>query len=37
MRIAFPLATMESAFTVFRAIAVPMPQPEKNKAIKRKV
>ena len=34
MRIAIPLATKDSAFTVFRAIAVPMPQPEPDLAIK---
>ena len=37
MRIAIPLATKESAFTVFRAIAVPMPQPENDMAIKWKL
>ena len=31
MRIAFPLATKESAFTVFRALAVPKPEPKPNK------
>ena len=36
-RIAIPLATMESPFTVFRAIVVPIPQPEPNKAIKWKL
>ena len=34
MRIAIPLATKDSAFTVFCAIAVPMPQPEPDLAIK---
>ena len=37
MRIAIPLATKDSAFTVFRAIAVPMPQPEPDLAIKWKL
>ena len=37
MRIAIPLATKDSAFTVFRAIAVPMPQPEQDSAIKWKL
>ena len=37
MRIAILLATKESAFTVFRAIAVPMPQPENDMAIKWKL
>ena len=37
MRIAIPLATKDSAFTVFRAIAVPMPQPERDLAIKWKL
>ena len=37
MRIAFPQATKDSAFTVFRAIAVPMPQPEPDLAINRKI
>ena len=37
MRIAIPLAIKESAFTVFRAIAVPMPQPENDMAIKWKL
>ena len=37
MRIAFHLATKESAFTVFRALAVPMPQPENDMAIKWKL
>ena len=37
MRIANPLATKDSAFTVFRAIAVPMPQPEPDSAIKWKL
>ena len=36
-RIAIPLATKDSAFTVFRAIAVPMPQPEPDLAIKWKL
>ena len=34
LRIGIPLATKGSAFTVFRAIAVPMPQPEPDLAIK---
>ena len=34
MRFAIPLATKDSAFTVFRAIAVPMPQPEPDLSIK---
>ena len=33
MRIAFPLATKESVFTVFRAMAVPIPQPKNDMAI----
>ena len=33
MRFAIPLATKDSAFKVFRAIAVPMPQPEPDLAI----
>ena len=33
MRITIPLATKESAFTVCRASAVPMPQPENDMAI----
>ena len=37
MRLAIPLATKESAFTVFRAVAVPMPQPENDMAIKWKL
>ena len=37
MRIAIPLATKDAAFTVFRAIAVPMPQPEPDLAIKWKL
>ena len=37
MRIAIPLATKDSAFTVFRATAVPMPQPEPHLAIKGKL
>ena len=37
MRIAIPLATKDSAFTVFRAIAVPMPTPEPDLAIKWKL
>ena len=37
MRIAFPLATKDSAFMVFRAIAVPMPQREPDLAIKWKL
>ena len=37
MRIAISLATKESAFTVFRARAVPMPQPENDMAIKWKL
>ena len=37
MRISIPLATKDSAFTVFRAIAVPMPQPEPDLAIKWKL
>ena len=37
MRIAIPLATKESAFTVFRARAVPMPQLENDMAIKWKL
>ena len=37
MRIAIPLATKNSAFTVFRAIAVPMPQLEPDLAIKWKL
>ena len=37
MRIAIPLATKDSAFTVFRAIEVPMPQPEPDLAIKWKL
>ena len=37
IRIAIPLATKDSAFTVFRAIAVPMPQPEQDSAIKWKL
>ena len=37
MRITIPLATKDSAFTVFRAIAVPMPQPEPDLAIKWKL
>ena len=34
---AIPLATKESAFSVFRAIAVPIPQPENDMAIKWKL
>ena len=34
LRIAIPLATTHSAFTVFRAIAVPMPQPGPDLGIK---
>ena len=34
MRLAFPLATKDSAFTVFRAIGVPMHKPESDTAIK---
>ena len=34
LRIAFPLAAKDSAFAVFRAYAVPMPQPEPDLAIK---
>ena len=37
MRQAVPLATKESAFTVFRVIAVQMPQPEPDLAIERKL
>ena len=37
MGIAFPLATKDSAFTVIRAIAVPMPQPEPDLANKWKI
>ena len=37
MRIATPLATKESTFKVFRAIAVPMPQPQTVMAIKWKL
>ena len=37
MRIAIPLAPKDSAFTVFRAIAVPMPQLEPDLAIKWKL
>ena len=37
MRITFPLATKESAVTVFHAIAVPMPQMELDIAIKWKL
>ena len=37
MRIAIPLATKESAFTVYRALAVPMPQPENDMANKWKL
>ena len=37
MRVAIPLGTEESAFTVFRAIAVPTPQSEPDMAIKWKV
>ena len=37
MRIAFPLAPKRTAFTVFRSIAVPMPQLEPNLAIKWKL
>ena len=33
-RIGIPLATKDSAFAVFCANAVPMPQPEKDSAIK---
>ena len=36
-RVAIPLTTKESAFTVFRAKAVPMPQPEPDLAIKWKL
>ena len=37
MRIAIPLASKQTAFTVFRSIAVPMPQLEPNLAIKWKL
>ena len=37
MRIAFPLASKQTAFTVFRSIAVPMLQLEQDLAIKRKL
>ena len=37
MCITFPLATKDSFFTVFRAFAVPMPQPEPDLANKWKV
>ena len=37
MRIAIPLATEDSAFAVFRAITVPMPQEEPDVAIKWKL
>ena len=37
MRIAIPLASKQTAFTVFRAQAVPMPQPEPDLAIKWKL
>ena len=37
MRIAIPLAKKNSAFTVFRAVAVAMPQPEPDLAIKWKL
>ena len=37
IRIAIPLATKDSAFTVFRAIALPMPQPEPDLAIRWKL
>ena len=37
MRFAIPLATKDSAFTVFRAIALRMPQPEPNLEIKWKL
>ena len=37
MRVAIPLATKESPFTVYRALAVPMPQPEPDMAIKWKL
>ena len=37
MRIAIPLASKQTAFTVFRALAVPMPQPEPDIAIKWKL
>ena len=37
LRITIPLVLKASAFTVFRTIAVPMPQPEPDLAIKRKV
>ena len=33
MRIGIPLPTKESAFTFFRAVAVPMPQPDYDMAI----
>ena len=34
MRIAYPLAPKDSAFTVFRAFALPIPQPEPDLSIK---
>ena len=37
MRIAIPLASKPTAFTVFRALAVPMPQPELDLAIEWKL
>ena len=37
MRIVISLATKDSAFTVCRAVAVPMPQPEPDLAIKWKL
>ena len=37
MRIAIPLASKQTAFIVFRAEAVPMPQPEPGLAIKWKL
>ena len=37
LRIAVPLATQDSAFTVFRKIAVPLPQPEPDSAIRWKL
>ena len=36
IRIAIPVSRKDLAFTVFRAIAVPMPQPEPDLATKRK-
>ena len=34
MRIAYPLTSKDSAFTVFRAIALPVPQPKPDLSIK---